>query len=110
MCCGSLEYYDKAYDRVNVKSEKPLQRIDRIFHTVTTTDDPIIRKLSKTEGNVYATDAILAAIMCCTRSNYSWDIVIEKIGMLYFLIKVLRFVIVIFYVLKCNLILNLIFI
>ncbi|RLU15882.1 hypothetical protein DMN91_011638 [Ooceraea biroi] len=80
LCCGSLEYYDKTYDRVNVKSEKPLQRIDRVFHTVTTTDDPIIRKLSKTEGNVYATDAILATIMCCTRSNYSWDIVIEKIG------------------------------
>jgi translation initiation factor 3 subunit D len=79
-CCGSLEYYDKTYDRVNVKNEKPLQRIDRIFHTVTTTDDPVIRKLSKTEGNVYATDAILATLMCCTRSNYSWDIVIEKIG------------------------------
>ncbi|XP_008554540.1 eukaryotic translation initiation factor 3 subunit D [Microplitis demolitor] len=80
LCCGSLEYYDKAYDRVNVKNEKPLQRIDRIFHTVTTTDDPVIRKLSKTEGTVFATDAILATIMCCTRSNYSWDIVIEKIG------------------------------
>lgn len=80
ICCGSLEYYDKTYDRVNVKNEKPLQRIDRIFHTVTTTDDPVIRKLSKTEGNVYATDAILATLMCCTRSNYSWDIVIEKIG------------------------------
>lgn len=36
--------------------------------------------MSKTEGNVYATDAILATLMCCTRSNYSWDIVIEKIG------------------------------
>lgn len=79
-CCGALEYYDKPYDRINVKNEKPLQRIDRVFHTVTTTDDPIIRSLSKTMGNVYATDAILATIMCCTRSNYSWDIVIEKIG------------------------------
>lgn len=78
--CGTLEYYDKAYDRVNVKNEKPLQKVDRIFHTVTTTDDPIIRRLSKTVGNVFATDAILATIMCCTRSNYSWDIVIEKIG------------------------------
>nr|CAD7457882.1 unnamed protein product [Timema tahoe] len=87
LCCGSLEYYDKTYDRVNVKNEKPLQRIDRIFHTVTTTDDPIIRKLSKTEGNVYATDAILATLMCCTRSNYSWDIVIEKIGEKLFLDK-----------------------
>jgi translation initiation factor 3 subunit D len=80
MCCGTLEYYDKTYDRVNVKNERALQRVDRIFHTVTTTDDPIIRVLSKTVGNVYATDAILATIMCCTRSNYSWDIVIEKIG------------------------------
>lgn len=80
MCCGALEYYDKSYDRINVKNEKPLQRIDRVFHTVTTTDDPIIRVLSKSVGNVYATDAILATIMCCTRSNYSWDIVIEKIG------------------------------
>ncbi|KAF7989029.1 hypothetical protein HCN44_007339 [Aphidius gifuensis] len=80
LCAGSLEYYDKLYDRVNVKNEKSLQSIDRIFHTVTTTDDPIIRKLSKTVGTVYATDSILATIMCCTRSNYSWDIVIEKIG------------------------------
>lgn len=80
MCCGILEYYDKTYDRVNVKNERPLQGVDRIFHTVTTTDDPIIRVLSKTVGNVYATDAILATIMCSTRSNYSWDIVIEKIG------------------------------
>jgi translation initiation factor 3 subunit D len=80
MCCGTLEYYDKTFDRVNVKSERPLQRVDRIFHTVTTTDDPMIRVLSKTVGTVYATDTILATIMCCTRSNYSWDIVIEKIG------------------------------
>lgn len=80
ICCGALEYYDKTVDRVNIKNERPLQRVDRIFHTVTTTDDPIIRLLSKTIGNVYATDAILATIMCSTRSNYSWDVVIEKIG------------------------------
>lgn len=79
---GSLEYYDKGYDRVNVKTEKPLQRIDRIFHTVTTTDDPVIRKLVKAEpeANVFVTDAILATLMCATRSAYSWDIVVDKIG------------------------------
>ncbi|XP_021951551.1 eukaryotic translation initiation factor 3 subunit D [Folsomia candida] len=78
--CGSMEFYDKSYDRVNVKNERPLQPVDRIFHTVTTSDDPIIRKLSKTVGNVYATDSILATLMCATRSNYSWDIVVQKIG------------------------------
>merc|ERR1711934_626666 len=87
--CGSLEYYDKIYDRVNVKSEKPLKRIDRIFHTVTTTDDPIIRKLTKSQNdvNVFATDTILATLMCCTRSAYSWDIVVQKIGGKVFLDK-----------------------
>merc|ERR1711970_1509144 len=86
---GSLEYYDKVYDRVNVKNEKPLQRIDRIFHTVTTTDDPVIRKLVKSEpnANVFVTDAILATLMCAGRSAYSWDIVVQKIGGKVFLDK-----------------------
>lgn len=44
-CCGALEYYDKAFDRVTTRSEKPLRSIKRIFHTVTTTDDPVIRKV-----------------------------------------------------------------
>ncbi|XP_040567877.1 eukaryotic translation initiation factor 3 subunit D isoform X1 [Lepeophtheirus salmonis] len=87
--CGSLEYYNKSYDRVNIKSERPLKRINRVFHTVTTTDDPIIRKLSKShpEANVFATDIILATLMCAHRSVYSWDIVVQKIGDKIFLDK-----------------------
>jgi hypothetical protein len=42
---GSLEYYDKVYDRVSTKNEKHLSRINRVFHKVTTTDDHIIRKV-----------------------------------------------------------------
>lgn len=89
MKCGTMEYYEKMYDRVNVKSERQLKRIDRIFHTVTTTDDPIIRKLTKSQPdvNVFATDSILATLMCCTRSVYSWDIVVQKIGEKIFLDK-----------------------
>ena len=85
--CGALEYYDKTYDRVTTKSEKKLTRINRIFHKVTTTDDPVIRKLAKTQGNVFATDAILATIMCCTRSSYSWDIIVQRVGNKLFLDK-----------------------
>ncbi|XP_071106737.1 eukaryotic translation initiation factor 3 subunit D-like [Haliotis cracherodii] len=78
--CGGMEYYDKTYDRVTTKNEKRLKRINRIFHKVTTTDDPIIRQLAKTQGNVFATDAILATLMCCTRSVYSWDIIVQRVG------------------------------
>lgn len=78
--CGSLEYYDKTYDRVTCKNEKRLQRVNRISYKVTTTDDPMIRTLSKSHGNVYATDAIIAALMCATRSVISWDIVVQRVG------------------------------
>ncbi|XP_072022114.1 eukaryotic translation initiation factor 3 subunit D-like [Amphiura filiformis] len=82
--CGELEYYDKSYDRVTTKLEKRLARVNRLFHKVTTTDDPVIRKLAG-EGNVFATDIILATLMCCTRSGYSWDIVVQHIqGKLFF--------------------------
>ena len=49
----------------------------------------IFRKLSKSQSdvNVFATDAILATLMCCTRSAYSWDIVVQKIGGKVFLDK-----------------------
>ena len=47
-----MEWYDKSYDRVNVRNERPLQPVDRIIHTVTTSDDPIIRKVRQTVKSV----------------------------------------------------------
>lgn len=85
--CGSLKYYSKQFDRVTVRKPTPLERIDRIHHKVSTTDDPIIMKLAKSNGNVFATDAILATIMCCTRSSISWDIVVRKMNNIIFLDK-----------------------
>lgn len=41
--CGSVQYYDKAFDRVVPKNERPLKRTQRVFRSVTTSDDPIIR-------------------------------------------------------------------
>ena len=37
-------------------------------------------QLAKSHGNVFATDAILATLMCCNRSVYSWDIVVQRVG------------------------------
>ena len=41
--CGKLQYYEKSYDRVTPRTEKPLQRTRKVFKSVTTSDDPIIR-------------------------------------------------------------------
>ena len=46
--CGSLEYYDRTYDRLNTKTSlntSRLKRINRVYHKVTTTDDPVIRSV-----------------------------------------------------------------
>ncbi|KAI3475926.1 hypothetical protein L1887_62568 [Cichorium endivia] len=82
---GALEFYDKSYDKTSTKNERKLKRIDRVFHTVTTTDDPIIRDLSRQHGTVFATDVIVATLMTATRSVSSWDIVVQKVqGKLFF--------------------------
>ncbi len=74
---GSLEYYDKRYDHISTKREKKLTMVNRLIHKITTTKDPVIRQICKTHGNVFATDAIISTLMCCTRSVYPWDIVVD---------------------------------
>jgi translation initiation factor 3 subunit D len=83
--CGTMGYYDKIYDRATTKSEVLLSGVNRVFHKVTTSDDPVIPQLTRefkdsSKQIVYATDAILAALMTCTRSVYSWDVVAQRIG------------------------------
>jgi translation initiation factor 3 subunit D len=82
LLCGGLESYDRAYDRTTPKNEKRLERFkNRNFFKVTTTDDPVIRRLANEDkATVFATDAILSALMCAPRSVYSWDIVIQRVG------------------------------
>ncbi|KAI1730261.1 eukaryotic translation initiation factor 3 subunit 7 (eIF-3) domain-containing protein [Ditylenchus destructor] len=78
---GTLHFYDKAIDKVTVKTQTPLQKCGGTFYNITTTDDPVIEKLSQSHaGNVFATDTILATIMAASRSVNSWDIVVQKIG------------------------------
>ncbi|KAG6813026.1 hypothetical protein H0H92_014560 [Tricholoma furcatifolium] len=79
---GRLFPYDKSYDRVTTKTEKPLQLVDRIKYNTTTSDDPVIQEVlaGKNVAKVYTTDVILSVLMCAPRSVYPWDIVIVREG------------------------------
>uniref|UniRef100_A0AC34Q1V7 Eukaryotic translation initiation factor 3 subunit D n=1 Tax=Panagrolaimus sp. JU765 TaxID=591449 RepID=A0AC34Q1V7_9BILA len=78
---GALHYYDKSMDKVNVKNPVPLQRLNGVFYSITTTDDPVIASLAKNNvGNVFATDIILATLMSSPRSLNSWDIIAHRVG------------------------------
>ena len=77
---GALRRFDKAYDRVTPKLERDLVKAKRrgAYH-VSTSDDPTLEDLAKKNaGTVFATDAMVAAIMCAARSVYGWDLVVTK--------------------------------
>ncbi|THV08139.1 translation initiation factor eIF-3 subunit D [Dendrothele bispora CBS 962.96] len=78
---GRLFAYDKTYDRVTTKTERPLQVVDRMKYNLTTSEDPVIQQLAaKNTATVYATDIILSVLMCAPRSVYPWDIIIVREG------------------------------
>ncbi|KAJ3216251.1 hypothetical protein HDU67_009761 [Dinochytrium kinnereticum] len=79
---GTLFFYDKSFDRISTKFEKPLQQVDRTFVNPTTSSDPVILDCAKDISGpaVFATDNILSTLMCAARSVYSWDIVVQKQG------------------------------
>ncbi|KAJ3410470.1 Eukaryotic translation initiation factor 3 subunit D [Chytridiales sp. JEL 0842] len=79
---GTINFYDKSYDRVSTKFEKPLQTFDRHFVNKTSSEDVVLKDLAKSATNpvVLATDNILSTLMCAGKSVYSWDIIITKAG------------------------------
>jgi translation initiation factor 3 subunit D len=44
---GTIYSYDKIYDSVNTRSDKPLQIIDMVKYNTTTSDDPVIHSVSR---------------------------------------------------------------
>lgn len=78
---GAVAFYDKAYDRITARTEKPLERTQRVFRSVTASDDPVLRRLaSEGAGRVFATDGVLSALMCARSSVYGWDVVFTRQG------------------------------
>jgi hypothetical protein len=43
--CGNTHYYDKNFDRINVKNETVLQGSDIPQQNVTTSEDPMIKEV-----------------------------------------------------------------
>jgi len=80
---GNLPTYCKYYDRLTVKTERPMKRFEDLnFFNVTTSDDPILPDMLQNDEtvSVIATDHVLACLVAAARSVYSWDIVVSKIG------------------------------
>ena len=103
--CGYLNYYDKAFDRVTVKTETNMPSSippeKGTYHPAPNpSSDHLLKSLAQQvakeakeeadknagDDQVYPTktvissDVIIAALMSCTKSVYSWDLVVDKRG------------------------------
>lgn len=86
--CGALPFFDRTLDRVTVKAPRRLRVSDVEYPRITTTDDPVIRRIAGSgEGTIFATSAILALIMVAPRAVQSWDVIVQRIGDKIFLDK-----------------------
>ena len=98
----------QVFDRITPKAMRPLQRTQRVFRSVTTSDDPVVRcachavcccrlahacpepdpegtavcrqLAGEDKARVFATDTVLTTLMCAARSVYSWDVVVTRAG------------------------------
>ncbi|KAH9249475.1 hypothetical protein BASA81_012837 [Batrachochytrium salamandrivorans] len=87
--CGDVRRYDEAADRINTKSAKPLKlNADTAFVYPGCLEDPIMEQLiTENQGTVYATDEVLAYLMCAPRSLKTWDLVLIRVGNVLFIDK-----------------------
>jgi len=81
--CGKLNQYNKAFDRITVKTEKVMKRFEDLnFFNVSSSDDPVLTETLQTDPGVtvIATDHVLACLIAAARSVYSWDILVSKLS------------------------------
>lgn len=80
---GILNVYNKKYELFRPEM---LKQEKKSIVNPTTCDDPVVKKMaSENKAAIFATDSVLAQLMCAIRSAYSWDIIVtKKNGVIYF--------------------------
>jgi hypothetical protein len=89
--CGSLEHYDRTYDRLTPRTERPLRPTRRPFvASATASDDAKLKAFaaaaesgsssSNVKGTALITDSLLAVLMTAPRAVRGWDLVFTKKG------------------------------
>lgn len=77
--CGEIQAYDNQFDKSNSKKPMSISPFNGSTFETSLFDDPIMVKLiEQNKADIFTTDVIAAAIMCGTKSNYSYDIEIQR--------------------------------
>ena len=85
---GQIHQYNTAYDKVTTRKFKKLPKYTGHVPDVDIFNDPHIQELAMTKkANVFISDVVAAALMCSSKANYSWDLIITKAGGIIFIDK-----------------------
>lgn len=88
--CGDAFFYNNQFDRVAPRAPIALKDFQhKTFYSELASEDVNLREFAKKapadQISIVATDIVLATLMAAPRSVMPWDIVIHRIGNLYFL-------------------------
>jgi translation initiation factor 3 subunit D len=85
---GKLPAYDVAWEKVRISKPKKLAPFKGFMPQERTVDDPIMQRLAMEEkAQIFATDVAAAALMTASKAMYPWDLVVSKLGNLFFVDK-----------------------
>lgn len=84
--CGKVFPYLTPIDQAKPTGAIVLKDYEGEIPNLQTIEDPVMRKIAKEgKAQVFATDFVLAVLMSCQSSNYSWDIQVKKFKDMVFL-------------------------
>ena len=85
---GQIHAFDREWERVKMQKAKKLPQFKGLVPNEITTRDPVIQRLAQEEkAYIFATDLAAAALMTSSKAQYSWDLVIKKMGEFIFIDK-----------------------
>lgn len=77
--CGEILAFDHSWDKASTKKPKALKHFEGTTFEVPLFDDSVMVELIEQDvADIFTTDVVAAALMCATKSNYSWDIEVKK--------------------------------
>ena len=85
---GQLHSFNMQFERVRVNKPRKIPAHEGSWTETSIIDDEIIQEVAREgKANVFISDEAAAAIMCSTKTVYSWDVCIKKFKNMIFIDK-----------------------
>ena len=85
---GQIHQFNTAWEKVTTRKYKKLVEYKGDVPSCDIFNDPHIQELAiSKKANVFISDVVAAALMCSSKANYSWDLIINKTGGIIFIDK-----------------------